>query len=1153
MKSDPATGANVEEFISRWTSSGAAERANYQIFLSELCDVLGVPRPDPTTADDSESAYVFERPVTFHHPDGTTSPGRIDLYRRGCFVLEAKQGVEQRTAADPRQLALSEAWKIKAKAKGKKRGTAMRGTRAWDDAMLKARSQAEQYARALSASEGRPPLLIVVDVGHSIELYSEFTRTGGAYVPFPDPRSHRLLLDQLRDQGALDLLRQAWTDPLALDPTRRSARVTQAIAESLGRLAQSLEAGGHAPEAVAAFLMRALFTMFAEDVGLLPKESFVSLLRELKGRAGHFVPMVEELWGRMNTGGMSTALRETVLRFNGGLFQDATALALSDDQLELLIEASRADWREVEPAIFGTLLERALDPIERHKLGAHYTPRAYVERLVVPTIVEPLRQEWDAVQAAALTFDRQGKPKDAAAEVQRFHRRLCGVTILDPACGSGNFLYVTLEHLKRLEGEILNALDRLDSRQAQLEMAGFSVDPHQLLGLEVNPRAAVIAELVLWIGYLQWHFRTRGNVAPPEPIIRNFHNIECRDAVLAWDRIEPLLDDSGEPVMRWDGHTMKNHPVTGEEVPDEAGRRAAVHYVNPRSAEWPPTEFIVGNPPFIGTKRMRDVLGHDYTEAVRAAHPDVPESADYVMYWWNQAATLVRKGRASRFGFITTNSVRQSFNRRVLDRHLGSDNLSLRFAIPDHPWVDAADGAAVRIAMTVADRRAEGGVLKLVGAEEDGGNELSITLTERSGIIAADLTVGANVAAASPLTSNAGLCGMGVALHGAGFIVEPDRASALRMHGAAVVKAYLGGSDLVRLRRERYVIDLSQMTEDEALRANPAAFQHVLDHVKPERMVNNRDVIRRLWWRFGWERPVMRKALRGLRRFIATTETSKHRIFQFVDAGILPDHMIVVTALEDAFFLGVMSSRTHLVWSLAAGGTLEDRPRYNKTRCFDPFPFPQAAPDQEARIRALGDALDAHRKRQQAEHPKLTLTDVYNVLEKLRAGTPLNAKDQNTHEQGLISLLRQIHEDLDAAVAEAYGLPVVATDDEIITQLVALNAERAAEERSGRVRWLRPEFQNSKGEAAQADLGMAEPVRAGRAAKATARPPWPKTLAEQAHAVRTALTTLGTPADAAVVAKYFKGARADRIDELLATLASLGQARVLEDGRFLAA
>ncbi len=370
--------------------------------------------------------------------------------------------------------------------------------------MMAARGQAEQYARALPVSEGRPPFLIIVDVGHSIALYSEFSRTGGAYVPFPDSTSFRFSLRDLEREEIRELLRTVRDNPLALDPSTRSARITRDIAERLARLAKSLEASGHKPERVAAFLMRAIFTMFAEDVHLIPKASFNELLESLRGQVSIFPDMVESVWRAMAEGGFSPTLRQKLLRFNGGLFESAEALPVTDEQLELLIEASRADWRDVEPAIFGTLLEQALDPIERHRLGAHYTPRAYVERLVMPAVIEPLREEWAAAQAAAVTLAKQGNLKDAVAEIRSFHERLCQTRVLDPACGTGNFLYVTLEHMKRLEGEVLTALADFGEQQNVL----LTIDPHQLLGIEVNPRAAAIADLVLWIVYLQWHFRT---------------------------------------------------------------------------------------------------------------------------------------------------------------------------------------------------------------------------------------------------------------------------------------------------------------------------------------------------------------------------------------------------------------------------------------------------------------------------------------------------------------------------------------------------------------------------------------------------------------------------------------------------------------------
>ena len=1148
--------SDIVSFIARWAGSGAAERANYQLFLSELCDVIGVPRPDPTRPDDADNAYVFERSVTFHHPDGATSTGRIDLYKRGCYVLEAKQGVEKQAAAE----ALAES--TKAKARAAKKGTARRGSAAWDEAMLKARSQAEQYARALPASEGRPPLLIVVDVGHSIELYSEFSRTGGTYIPFPDPRNHRIFLSQLEDPAVRETLRLAWADPLALDPSSRSARVTREIAQSLGRLAASLEKSGHSAESVAAFLMRSLFTMFAEDVELLPKDSFSTLLKTLRGNTGHFAPMIEELWSRMKTGGFSTALRENVRHFNGGLFENATALPLSDDQFELLIEASRADWRDVEPSIFGTLLVRALDPTERHKLGAHYTPRAYVERLVLPTIIEPLRAEWNAVRAAALTLDRQGKTAEAIKEVQGFHRRLCSIRILDPACGTGNFLYVTLEHLKRLEGEVIDVLTGLGHEQSVLEMSGFTVDPHQFLGIEVNPRAAAIAEIVLWIGYLQWHFRTSGRVAPPEPIIRAFHNIECRDAVLTCDATEPVLDELGAPVTRWDGRTMKKHPVTGEDVPDESSRVPLLSYVNPHPAEWPQADYIVGNPPFIGNKRMRFMLGEGYVDALRAAHPTVPGSADFVMFWWEKAASIVRGGSAQQFGFITTNSITQTQSGQVVQQNLEAEKpVSLVFAVPDHPWVDSADGAAVRIAMTVARAGKAPGKLLAIVSEADGEDDAaSVVFREQLGDIHANFDIGNDVRSVAPLRANERLCWQGCKLVGEHFQIPPEKYAAFvaAQPGCAErLPRYSAGSDITKKRTPRHVIDFFGLTQAEAFNRYPALMQHVVDYVKPEREQNNDLGFRTKWWLFGRPRPDLREACAGLRRYIVTSEVAKHRTFTFLEwPADLIDGGVIAIASDDAYVLGVLSSRIHVVWAVTAGGRMGkgNDPRYQNGPCFDPFPFPTATDALRVHIRNLAEAIDAHRKRQQAQHPKLTLTDCYNVLEKLQAGTPLNAKEQLTHEQGLVTVLRQFHDDLDAAVAEAYGLPPTATDEAILTHLCALNAQRAAEERAGQIRWLRPAFQNPASTATQTTL--ATPPAASVPKSTTPVPqsktPWPKTLAEQAQSVRAALADFASPASAATLASSFKNANSDRIAELLDTLASLGQARALPDGTFIA-
>lgn len=1149
MTEPSTTPTVVSDFLPRWESSSAAERANYQLFLSELCDILGVPRPEPTRQDDRENNYVFERAVTFRHGTDSTSNGRIDLYKRGCFVLEAKQGSDK---GQPQGL-------FPELATAARRGTAVRGTQGWDVAMLKAKGQAEQYARALPVEEGWPPFLTVVDVGHEIQLFSEFSCTGKAYLPFPDPRSYRISQADLAKKEVRDLLRAVWTDPHSLDPSKRSAKVTRDVADKLARLAKSLEQG-HSPERVGNFLKRCLFTMFSEDVGLIPKGSFTTLLEDMQGAPEKFAPLVQSLWETMRVGGFSPVLREKLLRFNGGLFEDPEALPIGEEQLALLVLASKADWRDVEPAIFGTLLERALDPTERHHLGAHYTPRAYVERLVLPTVVEPLRADWEAVLAASVNLATQGRTEEAAAEVRAFHRKLCEVRVLDPACGSGNFLYITFEHLKRLEGEVLNTLSDLGDQRGFLDLEGVTVDPHQLLGIEVNPRAAAITDMVLWIGYLQWHFRTRGNVMPPEPVVKKLRNIECRDAVLAYDRVEPVVDEMGQPVTRWDGCTTKLHPVTGKPVPDETAQVPLLHYENPRQAKWPKADFVVGNPPFIGAATMRRALGDGYVEALRKTYKEVPDSAEFVMFWWHSAAQLARSGKLRRFGFITTNSLTQTFNRKVVQLHMEAKKpLSVVYAIPDHPWVDAADGAAVRIAMTVGESGSAMGRLCTVVSEEPGEDASVVQLSGRSGTILADMTVGANVAGAKPLRANETLANRGVQLFGSGFLMTPDEAGSLglgRIAGLeAHVRPYRNGRDLTSRPREVLVADLFGLTEAEVLTRFPEVYQWVLERVKPERDQNNRASYRDNWWIFGEPRKVLRKSLKGLPRYIATVETAKHRPFVFLDQGILPDNMLVAFATDDAYVLGVLSSSVHVVWALAAGGRLGvgNDPRYNKSRCFEPFPFPDCRDSQKETIRQLAEALDCHRKRQQTMHTSLTLTGMYNVLEKLRKGDPLTSKDKTIHEQGLVSVLQRLHDELDAAVFAAYGWPATMTEEEVLERLVALNRERSKEEAQGTVRWLRPEFQNPEGaEPQQQTALMLEDTTTGETSvPVKSKAEWPKTLPEQMQAIRAALAAAEGPVTTEAVARTFLRARADKVGLLLTTLAAIGQAREVEPGTYV--
>ena len=1147
----------VEDFIAHWAAASPSERANSQAFLLDLCDLLGVPRPD----NHPHAGYFFEHPVTEHHPDGSTSQGRIDLYKRACFVLESKQFQEAKAEATQLELAAEEAGVLARKKSTKP----VRGTDAWDEAMIKARGQAERYVRALPADEPNPPFILTVDVGHSFELFADFSQAGKAYLPFPDPRSFRLRLQDLADEKIRARLRAIWTNPAALDPARQSADVTREVSAHLAELAKSLEEARHEPEVVAQFLTRCLFCMFAEDVGLLPERSFTELLASLPPDGTGFQEVMQQLFREMNTGtgkGISVVLRKKLLQFNGGLFASDTVLPLNGLQIGLLKEAAKQNWGNVEPAIFGTLLERALNPSERHQLGAHFTPRAYVERLVLPTVIEPLRADWENVRAAAITHARAGDLKQARNAVNAFHDQLCRLKVLDPACGTGNFLYVSLQHLKVLEGEVLDVAAQF-GENFKLELETHTIDPHQFLGLEINPRAASIAELVLWIGYLQWHFRLHGQRTPPEPILRAFKNIQCRDAVLDYEgEPQPARDEAGKAMTVWDRRSMKKDLVTGREVPDETKRVPLLTYTNPRPAAWPVADFIVGNPPFIGTARMREDLGDGYAETLRAAYPDVPESADFVLYWWHKAAELARTGKVKRFGLITTNSLRQTFARRVVQAQLSATPpLSLAFAIPDHPWVDTAEGAAVRIAMTVGAAGDHAGELLEVTDEQpqDDGSE-KVTLRAQRGKISADLTVGADVSSAVSLQSNDALACPGVKLHGSGFIVTPEEAKALGLGKtpglANHIRPYRNGKDLTDEPRGVMVVDLFGLTVDEVRERFPAVYQHVLTRVKPERDANNRATYRDNWWIFGEPRRDFRPALTGLRRFIGTTETAKHRFLQFLDGEILPDNMVIAIALDDPFYLGVLSSRIHVVFALAAGGTLEDRPRYNKSRCFDPFPFPLCNEAERERIRNPAEELDAHRKRVQAQHG-LTLTGLYNVLAKLRANEPLTDKEKLIHDQGLVSVLKQLHDDLDAAVFAAYGWPATLTDAEILERLVALNAERAAEEKRGVIHWLRPEYQNRGGASVPASLSLNLPEtpskpkgRKPSAAKPKAKQTWPKALSERVQAVEAALHAAGQPSTAADLAQQFLRAKPADVEEILKTLATLGRAHRAKDGQF---
>lgn len=1151
---------DVEAFIARWNAATISERSHYQTFISQLCGVIGVSGPDQETVGDLH--YCFERPVRFRLEDGSSKPGSIDCYRRGSFVLEAKQSGKRGAGGDldplPHLARLA--------GRGRKRTQPCGG--ALERIMLNAKRQAENYAKAL---DEWPPFIVVIDVGRSIDLWADFNRQGKGYAPFPDRGRHRITMADLRDGEVRERLRRVWCDPMSLDPEAHVAQVTTDIAERLAWLMRSISGripkdpdGRVAPVVKAAranqtalFIMQCIFAMFADSVNLIEQRGFLRFLESYRGAAGSFHLGADDFFRRMDQGGHCSAIRQDIRRFNGGLFQHSAALPITEAELEALIAAAQLDWASVEPAIFGALLEQALDPVERGELGAHYTPKAYVRRLVEATVMEPLRADWEAHEADALGAYLRGDVADARRIIRTFHAKLCKTQVLDPACGTGNFLYVAMDMMKDLESEILTSLADLGETQAALGLDGHTVSPEQFWGLEKNAYAAWIAEMVMWIGYLQWHFRTWRNAMPSEPILRNYHRIQQVDALLTWEREEARRDAIGRPLTRV--RLKRNGGAGTDPIRPSHEEREMVRLIHPRPTAWPSADFIIGNPPFIGGKDLRAELGDGYVDALWQVRQGRFRSADLVTAWWDRAAEiLTAKGsRLRRFGFITTNSITQTFSRRVLEHHLsGAPPMRLSFAIPDHPWIKGVGRADVRIAMTVAERGqpdGRGRLLTVVDERAGEGETPEIVFHEQRGAIGPDLTVGLPVGGAKALKANALLCSAGVKLHGAGFIVSPARAAALleASHETAEspIRQYRNGRDLAQRPRQACVIDLFDCTEAEARRRHPAIFQHLLETVKPERDLNNRAAYRENWWIFGEPRREFRPALEGLSRYIVTVETAKHRWFRFLDADVTADNTIIAVASDDARLLGVLSSRVHALWALARGGSLEDRPVYTKTACFDAFPFPDLSGAAGAEIGVLAEDIDDLRARVLALHPVLTMTALYNVRQRLLRGEALSDAEQAVHRAGCVGVLHDLHQRLDGAVAKAYGWASDLADAEVLKRLLMLNRDRAAEEARGEVRFLRPDYQQARVKAPRRPVQIEAPLEAR-----PVRLSLPEAPAALAGALLEELRREGGPLQPIELARRFSsrpGRRIeDRIEQTLAVLAVVGSVQQTDHGWF---
>jgi type II restriction/modification system DNA methylase subunit YeeA len=1025
------------EFKKKWSRNQSKESAAYQEHFNDLCRLLGQPTPneaDPSGSDFFcfqkrvvKDAELFELHET---PDASepTERGFADVWKKGCFAWEYK---------------------------GKKKN------------LDEAYKQLLRYRESLL----NPPLLVVCDFDRYI-VKTNFNGTVQEVYEFTN--------DQIDRPENLRILRALFTDPEFLKPQRTTAQVTRTLAEKFAQVAVSLQKRESAEYAdartreefrveqkknlrIARFLNRLVFCFFAEDTGLLPKNLFSEIAKIGLENKDRFIETLQRLFHVMAKGGNFG--KDKIRYFNGHLFEDSTVFDLSDDERRLLAEASEADWQFVEPSIMGTLFARGLDPGQRAALGAQYTSREDIVTIVEPVLMAPLRREWAALKASLLPAFKHGKATPAdRARIAAFLKKLRQIIVLDPACGSGNFLYVSLQLLLSLEKEVITFAEQL----------GFSFPPEvsvqQLKAIEINPYAYELAQVSVQIGYLQWR-RDNGFDNDRSPVLQNLDGFQNEDALLV-------------PHFHSKAKTLKEAQA-GEHQGDDA-----LKFYTER--EWPKCDVIVSNPPFLGDKLMRGELGDAYVEELRKIYGNrIPGQSDLCCYWFEKARELVEQNICERAGLLATQGIRGGANREVLKRI--KDSGDIFFAMSDREWI--LDGANVHVSMVGFD---------------SGKEKVKLLNGKPVPVIETNLSESGDLPSAQPLQENSETCFLGVMKAGA---FDIDEQKALQMVPAPnphsipnseVLRPRFTARDILQRTGGGWIIDFGCDSELDAAAKFQEPFRHVETNVKPERVHNRRKSLADYWWIHGEPRPGLRKRLTGLNRFIITPEVSKHRIFVWLDAVNLADHQTRVFTRDDDYFFGVLHSRLHEVWALAQGTQLREKEsgfRYTPTTCFETFPFPRPTPAQEAAIAAAAKELNELRERW-LNPPEWTRTEYLEFPASVDGpwsryvdcgGNPANAgatplspiparqsavaahalpaqskiglaryprlvpKDADCaaelKKRTLTKLYNErpawldlAHKKLDAAVAAAYGFPADLTDEAILEKLLALNLARAAEE-----------------------------------------------------------------------------------------------------------
>ena len=961
------------DFIRKWEKSTLKESAAAQQHFLDLCELLDEPKP--ADVDAIGDNYCFEKGAT----KSTGGNGFADVWKKGCF-----------------------GWEYKGPHKD----------------LDRAHDQLLRYSVALES----PPLLIVSDT-KKIIIRTNWTNT--------IQEMHEIALTDLVDAGKRDLLKAAFSNPESLKPKRTRTQLTAEAADEFSELAQRLRS--RRPESedeqeyaktVAHFVNRLVFCMFAEDVGLLPNKMFQKAMEMAERAPDKAQGFLQQLFAAMKDGGAVGF--EEIPWFNGGLFDSDEALPMDRDDVALALKAAKLDWQDIDPSILGTLFERGLDPSKRSQLGAHYTDRDKIMMIVNPVIVEPLTKEWQETKAAIkteLAKSEKAKSKSAktkaAKRAERLHidfiEKLKKFRVLDPACGSGNFLYLSLLSLKDLEHKA-----NLDAETLGLQPAFPQVGPEAVKGIEINPYAAELARVSIWVGEIQW-MRRNGFAAASNPILRPLGNIECRDAVLAED---------GSP------------------------------------SKWPETDVIVGNPPFVGDKKLIREVGEDYAARLRLAYVgSVPGGANLVCYWLERAKVGLSSGNVRRVGFVTTNAIRTGADRRVLE--LLSNVAPIYEAWADEPWV--VEGASVRVSLICVSKTQ-------ISKRLDGESVETITpsLSQFSTLLP------------SRLEQNAGTSFTGTFLNGPFeiptelaemWLNEPINVTGKR--NCAVLKLTANGQDVLQRGDRKWLLDFGSNISEEEAALFEAPFEYARQHIKPYRQRKKADgsfEVRRAnhrekWWIHAEARPGMRKAISGLSRFIVTPMVSSTRVFLFLENTFLPNQKLVVFPKDDYVSLGILSSIFHETWTLEYCSWIGagNDPTYATTTVYLPFPFPGGltpnipavdyADDQRA-IRIAEAAANLNELRENWLNPPDLIKRVPEVVEGYPERIlPIDEKAEKILKKRTLTnlynerpaWLENAHRALDEAVAGAYGWEDdfksgKLTDEEILKRLFELNQVRAKEQ-----------------------------------------------------------------------------------------------------------